>query len=226
MSPADNLVRDLTESASTPYVVILTSLPTSLPVRSCNKKHDGSRGHAHSLAKRQAPGASVNDDAIVEELLEEIAEEDQLQGDTLEKMAKTMQELEDVNGQDSPAAAESSTSPDIAGKPDIGVTDVVEPSEEEYAHAVDPYTAGEWEGSILDVSPLQDDEDDGEDNGNGTSIFQPDPKSGIFHRYALFSPSILFGASALIPPLGVSKLTMALRTQRFSSRSSSWSPPS
>jgi hypothetical protein len=190
-------------------------------VRSFNKKHDGSRGHAHTLAKRQAPGAGVSDDAIVEELLEEIAEEDQLQGDTLEKMVETMQELEEVNGQDSPAAAESSTSPDAADKPDIGVTDVVEPTEEEYAHAVDPYTAGEWEGSVLDVSPLQDDEDDGEGNGNGTSIFQPDPKSGIFHRYALFSPGILFGASPFILPLGLPELTMALRTQPFSSRSSS-----
>ncbi|BGP00721.1 Proteophosphoglycan ppg4 [Rhodotorula toruloides] len=188
LARADKLVGSLMTSASTPYAVIVTSLPTSLPARPCSKKHTNSR----SLKKRQAPGAGVNDDAIVEELLEEIAEEDQLQGDTLEKMVETMQELEDVNGQDSPAAAESTTSPDYADKPEIGVTDVVEPTEEEYAHAVDPYTVGEWEGSVLDVSPLQDDEDDGEGNGNGTSIFQPDPKSGIFHRYTLFSPGILF----------------------------------
>ncbi|KAJ8294400.1 hypothetical protein OF846_002259 [Rhodotorula toruloides] len=188
LARVDKLVGGLIRSASTPYAVILTSLPTSLPVRPCNTQHAAS----HSLNKRQAPGAGASDDAIVEELLEEIAEEDQLQGDTLEKMVETMQELEDVNGQDSPAAAESATSPDYADKPEIGVTDVVEPTEEEYAHAVDPYTVGEWEGSVLDVSPLQDDEDDGDGNGNGTSIFQPDPKSGIFHRYTLFSPGILF----------------------------------
>ncbi|BGP06954.1 hypothetical protein JCM10049v2_002784 [Rhodotorula toruloides] len=188
LARVDKLVGGLIRSASTPYAVILTSLPTSLPVRPCNTQHAAS----YSLNKRQAPGAGASDDAIVEELLEEIAEEDQLQGDTLEKMVETMQELEDVNGQDSPAAAESATSPDYADKPEIGVTDVVEPTEEEYAHAVDPYTVGEWEGSVLDVSPLQDDEDDGDGNGNGTSIFQPDPKSGIFHRYTLFSPGILF----------------------------------
>ncbi|BGP23661.1 proteophosphoglycan ppg4 [Rhodotorula toruloides] len=189
---ADKLLSTLIASASTPYAVILTSLPTSLPTRPCSKKHAGIDRGSRPLTKRQAPGAGA-DEAIVEELLEEIADEDQLQGDTLEKMVETMQELEGVNGQNSPAAAESTTSIDQADKPEIGITDVVEPTEEEYAHAVDPYTVGEWEGSTLDVSPLQDDDgDNGEGNGNGTSIFQPDPKSGIFHRYTLFSPGILF----------------------------------
>lgn len=128
------------------------------------------------------------EDAYVEELLEEMAAEDEADSAALDEMASV---LERPVVDDGAASLEAETAT---------MADSEVPTPEEYADAVDPYLAESesWDsaGSVLDS--FQDDDDD-EGSGNGTSIFAPKPNSGLFHRYVFFTPTLVLCASPPSP---------------------------
>ncbi len=112
-------------------------------------------------------------------MLEEIAEEEQVKSAAFDDM------LAEIEGSSVPVAATI----DEDDEP-------VSASSDEYASAVDPYSHGEWDGSVLDVSSgFKKGGNNDTDGHNGTSIFQPEDGSGLLHRYALFSPALIVGAS-------------------------------
>ncbi|GAA5888335.1 hypothetical protein JCM5296_003291 [Sporobolomyces johnsonii] len=208
MQQLDSVVSSHLPHLAAPYAVILTSMPRSFSAPR-PLKHKKPCHHAETLSKRQAL-APETDDEFVEELLEEIAQ-DEADEAAFDKMVEEMAALDAVADE---ADAPSST--------DIGVTDIVaeepvEPSEAEYAAAVDPYTQGEWDGEMLDVSPGVAVSGEAsifyQQEGNGTSIFTPKEGSGLLHRYVFFTPALVFAflitLLVLIPTvlIGVQALT-------------------
>ncbi|GAA5918569.1 hypothetical protein JCM1841_003307 [Sporobolomyces salmonicolor] len=206
MQQLDSAVSSHLISLPAPYAVILTSMPRSFsaprPLKGKEPCH-----HAQKISKRQAL-APETDDEFVEELLEEIAQEEAAEA-AFDKMVEEMATLEAVaEEKDAPSSTE------------LGVMDVVEepvePSEAEYAAAVDPYTQGEWDGETLDVSPWAGSGEASpfyQQEGNGTSIFTPKEGSGLLHRYVFFTPALVFAflvtLLVLIPTvlIGVQALT-------------------
>lgn len=126
------------------------------------------------------PSSDTLADETLEEMLEEIAEEEHVKSEAFDDM------LAEIEGSSVPVAA-------TANEGD----EPVSASSDEYASAVDPYSHGEWDGNVLDVSTgfIQKGGSSNDTDGhNGTSIFQPEEGSGLLHRYALFSPALIVGA--------------------------------
>lgn len=155
----------------------MTDLPTSL---SSNK-----------LAKRQELLPSDNSDETLEEMLEEIAQEEQVKPEAFDQM------LAEIDGSSVPVAISAEGA--VAAGEDEPVTDVDALASDAYASAVDPYSHGEWDGTVIDVSSGFQKSGNESDGHNGTSIFQPEDGSGLLHRYALFSPALIVGASRFAP---------------------------
>ncbi|GAA5857479.1 hypothetical protein JCM9279_007301 [Rhodotorula babjevae] len=188
MLQLDAAAHDLETASTGRHAIIVTAVRPSI----AKSKGKSQQRAAKSLVKRQGDFASdsaASEESYIEELLEEIAAEDAVEAS------------EAALGEDADA--------DVLARPVVEDGEAVEVTPDEYAAAVDPYT--EWDGSILDVTPLKkgssgdDDEDDGGDEGsrNGTSIFQPKPNSGLFHRYVFFTPalilSVLITVIVLVP---------------------------
>jgi hypothetical protein len=150
------------------------------------------------LAKRQQLLPSDTSDETLEEMLEEIAEEEHVKSEAFDDM------LAEIQGSSVPVAATLNED-----------DEPVSASSDEYASAVDPYSHGEWDGSVLDFSNgfQRGGSSSGNDTDghNGTSIFQPEDGSGLLHRYALFSPALIVGAS---PDLFSSEASLALLSLR------------
>ncbi|TKA57815.1 hypothetical protein B0A53_00964 [Rhodotorula sp. CCFEE 5036] len=166
----DSDVAQLVSSAPAHSAFFLTDLPTSLSssTTTVTKK----------LAKRQQLLPSDTSDETLEEMLEEIAEEEHVKSEAFDDM------LAEIEGSSVPVAATLNED-----------DEPVSASSDEYASAVDPYSHGEWDGSVLDVSNgfQRGGSSSGNDTDghNGTSIFQPEDGSGLLHRYALFSPALI-----------------------------------
>ncbi|GAA6008848.1 hypothetical protein JCM11491_003806 [Sporobolomyces phaffii] len=185
---------------ASPHAVILTALPASY---SSPRRVNTKQPHLHLNSKRQmlAPPASITDlpedeQDFIEEVLDEIKEEQAID-DMLHRV-----QVHDT------AKATGSAS-------DIEVSDVVTPEsliEEEEEQS-------EWDGEMLQVSPYASTaaglgyDASQKDKKNGTSIFQPDEKSGLLHRYVFFTPALVFSLlvtlMVLIPTvlIAVSALT-------------------
>ena len=91
-----------------------------------------------------------------------------------------------------------------SSKSDIGVSEIVTPeeliSEEDEMESVESMedSDSEWDGEMLQVSPYSDESYEdfkkgGKGEKNGTSIFEPEEKSGLLHRYVFFTPALVFG---------------------------------
>lgn len=194
---ADAAAHDLDAASTGRHAVIVTAVRPSI----AKGKGKAQKRVANSLVKRQGEflgdgEAPTSEESYIEELLEEIAAEDAV-------------EL-------SEAALDEDADADVLARPVVEDGEPIEITQSEYAAAVDPYT--EWDASVLDVTPLKkgsssgdSDEDNGDDNegsGNGTSIFQPKPNSGLFHRYVFFTPALILCAS-LLPSLSLSRARSA-----------------
>ncbi|GAA5970566.1 hypothetical protein JCM8115_002740 [Rhodotorula mucilaginosa] len=165
----DSNVAQLVSTAPVHSAFFLTDLPTSLSSSTTTTK---------KLAKRQQLLPSDTSDETLEEMLEEIAEEEHVKSEAFDDM------LAEIEGSSVPVAATLNED-----------DEPVSASSDEYASAVDPYSHGEWDGSVLDVSNgfQRGGSSSGNDTDghNGTSIFQPEDGSGLLHRYALFSPALI-----------------------------------
>ncbi|GAA5861914.1 hypothetical protein JCM8547_008594 [Rhodosporidiobolus lusitaniae] len=198
MQEFDTVASEIVSGLPAPFAVVLTSLPSSFSASSLPVKR--AAAPASKLSKRQ----EMSEDAeaeYVEELLDEIAKEDALDN--------MIEEMEEFKEEQAKVAAEQDDSAPVvsedyaADSVDLGVTNVgVEEAvdenpasvselaaEESYAYeasADESYVSG-WDGeSLVEVSPYQ------QDGKNGTSIFEPKPNSGLFHRYVFFTPAIIF----------------------------------
>ncbi|KPV77263.1 uncharacterized protein RHOBADRAFT_65959 [Rhodotorula graminis WP1] len=177
MMQLDAVAHELEAASTGRHVIVVSAVRPSI----AKNKGKSQKKAARSLVKRQGEFAddvdgSSSEETYIEELLEEIAAEDAVESG------------EAALGEDADA--------DVLARPVVDDGEPVEVTQAEYAAAVDPYT--EWDGSILDAVPLKkgssDDGDDGDDDegsGNGTSIFQPKPNSGLFHRYVFFTPALI-----------------------------------
>ncbi|GAA5893740.1 hypothetical protein JCM8208_001232 [Rhodotorula glutinis] len=171
MMKLDAVAHDLEATSAGRHVIIVSAVRPSI----AKSKGKSQKKAAKSLVKRQDEfaddgEASSSEETYIEELLEEIAAED--------------------------AVESSEADAEVISRPVVEDGEAVDVTQDEYAAAVDPYT--EWDGSVLDVTPLKkgssgddSDDDDGEGSSNGTSIFQPKPNSGLFHRYVFFTPALI-----------------------------------
>lgn len=122
------------------------------------------------LAKRQQLMPSDASEETIEEVLEEIAEEEHVNSNALDEMLAEIESAHEVESPDEDPSAPSMSTEDEA----------------------DPYASlDRWDNRILDVSSSSKNA-----SKNRTSIFAPAEHSGLLHRYALFSPSLIVGASA------------------------------
>ncbi|POY73975.1 hypothetical protein BMF94_2786 [Rhodotorula taiwanensis] len=117
------------------------------------------------LAKRQQLMPSDASEETIEEVLEEIAEEEHVNSNALDEMLAEIESAHEVESPDEDPSAPSMSTEDEA----------------------DPYASlDRWDNRILDVSSSSKNA-----SKNRTSIFAPAEHSGLLHRYALFSPSLI-----------------------------------
>ncbi|GAA5880887.1 hypothetical protein JCM3774_003232 [Rhodotorula dairenensis] len=166
----DSNIARLVSEAPARSAFLVTDLPTSLSV---NKR-----------VKRQQLLPSDSSDETLEEMLEEIAQEEQVKSDAFDEM------LAEIEGSTVPVAVPSQGAATDAEDDQVEAAVASIPSDD-YASAVDPYSNGEWNGAVIDFSSEFKTGGNDSDGHNGTSIFQPEDGSGLLHRYALFSPALI-----------------------------------
>ncbi|GAA5968317.1 hypothetical protein JCM3765_000388 [Sporobolomyces pararoseus] len=222
MENADAAVSYHLANLASPHAVILTALPASYSSpRRLNTKQPHlhlNNQHKKNMKRQMLEPASTAD-------LSDLPEEEQEFIDEVLEEIKEEQAFDNMMDRIQTHDNEASTAESSSSKSDIGVSEIITPeeliSEEDEMESVESLeqSESEWDGEMLQVSPYSGDSYEdfkkgGKGEKNGTSIFEPEEKSGLLHRYVFFTPALVF---ALLVSLMVLIPTVLIAVQALTS---------